>query len=73
MAEYTAHQLGQLAEQRATEQINQTKVSIMERLFEVAAHEGKRSYAINETLLTNSIKQWISNLGFTIEGNVISW
>lgn len=53
--------------------MNQTKVSIMERLFEVAAHEGKRSYAINETLLTNSIKQWLSNLGFTIDGNVISW
>lgn len=73
MAEYTAHQLGQLAEQRVTEQTNQIKISIMERLFDVAAHEGKRSYAINETLLTNSIKQWLSNLGFTIEGNVISW
>lgn len=45
----------------------------MERLFEVAAHEGKKSYAINESLLTTSIRQWLGNLGFTINGNVISW
>lgn len=45
----------------------------MECLFNVAAKEGKTSYQLKDEYLVPEILEWLDNLDFTVNGNIVSW
>lgn len=73
MAEYNALELREKATQRQAEILAKNKLTIMECLFNVAAKEGKTSYQLKDEYLIPEILEWLDNLDFTVNGNIVSW